>query len=127
MHIVDFDIVVSVGVGAELDEEADSMISMHVVDVFFSTIVYAVILYMMAVSSFKMINLVPNNILRWLGNTVSSFSDNIQDETQGLTQYAAIGGARIGGQLAGGITQGAQGLGSVPGAAIGMIRNGNQG
>lgn len=113
-----FDIVVMVGVGADLNEETDSVISMHIVDVFFFTVVYAVILYMMAVASFKMINTVPNNILRWMGQSVESFSDKIPDETQGLTQYAAIGGARIGGQLAGGITQGAQGLGAIPGGLI---------
>jgi conjugal transfer/type IV secretion protein DotA/TraY len=120
-----FDIVVSVGIGVDLAEEADSIISMHIVDVFFFTTVYAIILYMMAVSSFKMINLVPNNILRWLGHSVAAFSDNAPDPTQGMTQYAAIGGARIGGQLAGGITQGAQGVGSAIGTPFGIASAGN--
>lgn len=110
-----FDIVIRVGVGVDISdnaEGADKIISMHIVDVFFFTVVYAVMLYMMAVSSFKMINLVPNNILRWLGNSVSAFSDNAPDPTQGLTQYAAIGGAKVGGDLAGGLASGSQGLGS---------------
>jgi conjugal transfer/type IV secretion protein DotA/TraY len=96
----------------------------HIVDQFFFTIVYAVILYMMGISSFKMINLVPNNILRWLGSSASAFSDNTQDPTQGLSQYAAIGGMRIGGQLAGGATELARGVGSIPDTAVGAGRTG---
>lgn len=114
-----FDLVVfnaadGIDLGADVER---SELSRHIVDIFFFTAVYAVILYMMAVASFKMINLVPNNILRWLGQSVSSFSDSTQDPTQGLTQYAAIGGARIGGQLAGGATE----LGKGGGAGIGGL------
>jgi len=83
------------------------------IDDFFFTIVYAVILYMMAIASFKMINLVPNNILRWLGSSASAFSDNTQDPTQGLSQYAALGAARIGGPIAGGFSQLGQAGGSL--------------
>ena len=86
-----------------------------IIDVFFFTVMYAVILYMMATSSFKMINLVPNNILRWLGQSVSAFSDNSADPTQGLIQYAALGGARIGGQLGTGLTK----LGQAGGETVG--------
>ena len=115
-----FNIVVRVGVGVDLAAEGESAISMHTVDIFFFTCVYAVILYMMATASFKMINLVPNSILRWFGNNVTSFSDGQPDPTDGLVQYAAIGGGKIGGQLAQGITQGAQGAGSVLGGAFGL-------
>lgn len=76
-----------------------------IIDVFFFTIMYAVILYIMALASFKMINLVPNGILRWLGSSASPFSDNSGDPTDGLIQYAAIGGAQIGGQIGSGLTQ----------------------
>ncbi len=115
-----FDIVVRVGVGIDLQEDAESIISMHTIDVFFFTIVYAVILYMMATSSFKMINLVPNNIMRWLGNNVSAFSDNMPDPTGSLVQYAAIGSGKIGGDLAGGLTAGSQGIGSALGTPFGL-------
>lgn len=84
----------------------------NLIDQFFFTIVYAIILYMMALSSFKMITNVPNNILRWIGQSVSTFNDNAQDPAAGLTQYAALGGARIGGQLMGGMTQLSKGAGS---------------
>lgn len=120
-----FDVVVRVGVGINLEDDPGTFISMHLIDVFFFTIVYAVILYMMAVSSFKMINLVPNNILRWLGNSVDAFSDNAPDPTQGLTQYAAIGGAKFGGDIAGGIASGAGGLGSAVQAPFRIASGGN--
>ena len=95
----------------------DASFGRHVIDEFFFTVVYAIILYMMAVSSFKMITLVPNNILRWLGQSVSSFNDQAQDPAQGLTQYAALGGARIGGQISQGITQLGDGAGKLVGTA----------
>lgn len=115
-----FDLVVINAGGPDLKEKGDSQFSRHIVDVFFFTCVYAVILYMMAIASFKMINLVPNNILRWLGQSVSSFSDQTDDPTQGLVQYAALGGARIGGQLAGGVTQLSKAGGSGIGAVFGL-------
>lgn len=117
-----FDLVVlNAAQGVNLSRDMGKFeFSRHIVDVFFFTILYAVILYMMAISSFKMINLVPNNILRWLGQSVSAFSDSTQDPTQGLTQYAAIGGAKVGGQLAGGMTQLSKAAGGVPGGLFGL-------
>ena len=115
-----FNLVVLNTGGVDLSDEpgGGADLSRHVVDKFFFTCVYAVILYMMAVSSFKMINLVPNNILRWIGQNVSTFNDQAQDPTQGLTQYAAIGGARIGGQLAGGMTKLSESGGGFLGGAL---------
>lgn len=122
-----FDLVVINTSGVNLQDKDDSLFSRHVVDVFFFTIIYTVILYMMAVSSFKLITLVPNNILRWLGTSVSAFSDQTQDPTQGLTQYAAIGGQRIGGQLAGGMTKLSEGGGNVIGSIFGIGAKSGQG
>jgi len=117
-----FDLVVMNATGAEISADdtslADGEISFDrgVVDEFFYTIVYAVIMYMMAVSSFKMIDLVPSNILRWLGSNVASFVDSgKQDPTQGLTQYAAIGGVTIGSQLFQGVSKLGEGGGQLAG------------
>ncbi len=98
----------------------------NIVDQFFFTIVYAVIMYMMAISSFKMIDLVPNNILRWIGAGVSSFSDQSQDATEGLVQYAAIGGYTLGGQLVGATQTAAKGVGQTLGAGVGLAASGGQ-
>jgi len=110
-----FDLVVLNITGTDLSAPSadETIYGRHLVDQFFFTVVYAVVLYMMATASFKLINLFPQSILRWLGAGVSSFGDNQQDPVQGLTQYAALGGQRIGGQLADGFTQLGQGIGGL--------------
>jgi hypothetical protein len=80
------------------------------VDRLFYTIMYAVIMYMMALSSFKLIDLIPNQIMRWMGTSVSTFSDQTGDPAQTLTQYTAIAGSQIAGQVTGGAQQFMQGL-----------------
>jgi len=86
------------------------------IDQFFFTIIYAIIVYMLATSSFKMIDKVPDNILRWMGAGVSSFGDtNPDDPTQGLTRYVAIGGMTIGKQAVGGAKELAGGVGTLTG------------
>lgn len=62
------------------------------VDTFFFTLVYAIVVYMMGMSSFKLIDLIPNNILRWMGQSVSTFNDQREDAAQGLVGKAGVGG-----------------------------------
>lgn len=121
-----FDLVVMNTAQVDLSDDQDgAQFGRHVIDIFFFTCVYAVILYMMAVSSFKMINLVPNNILRWLGQSVAAFNDSADDPAGNLSQYAAIAGSQIGGKLAGGVTQLSQGVGGIGGGVIGAATAGN--
>jgi conjugal transfer/type IV secretion protein DotA/TraY len=94
-----YDTVVQNLTGANPDKGA-----MSSVDNLFYTIMYAVIMYMMALSSFKLIDLIPNQIMRWMGTNVSTFSDMAGDPAQTLTQYTAIAGSQIVGQ----VTQGTQ-------------------
>ncbi len=82
-----------------------------VIDQFFFTIMYAVLLYLMATSSFKMIDTIPQNVMRWIGSSVGTFNDNKQDATAGLTQYTAMAGQTIAPQLIGGLQTGARTLG----------------
>lgn len=88
-----------------------------IIDHFFYTIVYAIIMYMAATASFKLINTIPDSILRWMGQGVSSFGDINQDAAEGLTQYAALGGITAGRQVVQGTNQLAGGLGGALGAA----------
>lgn len=90
-----------------------------VVDEFFFTILYAILVYMLALSSFKMIDLVPNQILRWMGAGVSTFSGQAGDPKEGLVQYAALGGNYVSGQLGGAINNLGKTAGSVAGAVAG--------
>jgi conjugal transfer/type IV secretion protein DotA/TraY len=91
-----------------------------IVDEFFYTVLYAILLYMMGLASFKMIDLVPNNILRWMGAGVSSFADQAGDPKEGLVQYAALGGYRIGGEILGATNKLAGGVGSGLGGVMKM-------
>lgn len=48
------------------------------VDEFFYTVMYAILLYMMAMSCFKLIDLIPNSVLRFMGSSVSEFADKME-------------------------------------------------
>ena len=63
------------------------------IDQFFYTVMYAVVMYIMALSSFKLIDLIPNKIMRWMGASVDTFADMAGDPAQNLTNYAALGGS----------------------------------
>lgn len=88
------------------------------VDQFFFTIIYTIICYMLATAAFKLIDKIPDNILRWAGAGVSSFGDIDQDHVEGLNRYAATGGMVIGGQAAGAIRDTASGVGQGLGKLI---------
>lgn len=82
-----------------------------VIDEFFYTVVYAIICYILATTAFKLIDKIPDNILRWMGQGVSSFGDINSDPTESLTKYAALGGLTAGQQIVGGINTAGRGLG----------------
>lgn len=113
-----FDVVVLNTGGAKLDDPDAAAFSRHTIDVFFFTILYAVILYMMAVSSFKMINLVPNEILRWMGSSAKGFNDNAGDPIAQLSSYTTIAGSQISPKIAGAATQLSSAAGEVPAGAF---------
>ncbi len=49
------------------------------IDELFYTIIYTIIVYMLGLSSFKLIDQVPNNIMRWMGVTVTTFKETEGD------------------------------------------------
>jgi len=71
---------------------------------------------MMALASFKMIDLVPQQVLRWIGDAVSTFADQSGDPKEGLVKYAAVGGYTVGGQVMGAVNTGLKGTGQAAGA-----------
>lgn len=75
------------------------------IDEFFFTAMYAIIVYMMANISFKLIDTLPNQMLRWFGSGASSFADdNSGVKSAGeFSKYASVGGTAIGSQLKDGI------------------------
>lgn len=98
------------------------------IDHLFFTVTYAIVVYMMATASFKLIDKIPDSILRWAGSGVSTFGDMNQDPTQGLVQYAAFGGMTVGQQITGGIQEFSTKTGRNLGQALeGMVPGSGQG
>lgn len=71
------------------------------IDQLFFTLLYVILIYMMAQSSFKLIDMIPNQILRWMGSSTSSFGDMSDDPLDRMTSTAAIKGAQMTPQIAG--------------------------
>lgn len=80
------------------------------VDEIFFTVLYVILVYMIGMSSFKLIDSIPNNILRWMGQSVKSFNDERQDPTKNLIRNIMVGGQTISGQLQGAGQQLGQGV-----------------
>ncbi|MBI1326497.1 MAG: DotA/TraY family protein [Alphaproteobacteria bacterium] len=93
-------------------------------DAFFFLLIYAFVLYMMAMSAFKLIDLMPDTIMRWLGTQVRSFGEIIANPpTDQLISYGAIGASQIAGEVGDVMKQGSQTLGGV----VGGMTRGNRG
>jgi conjugal transfer/type IV secretion protein DotA/TraY len=71
------------------------------IDELFYTVLYAIIVYMIGMSCFKLIDLVPNNILRYMGSNASAFNDKQGDPADGLMQRLSFGGSVISGKILG--------------------------
>lgn len=74
------------------------------VDQFFYTVIYAIIVYMIGMSSFKLIDNIPNNILRWMGQSVATFGDTREDPAQGMVSRATIGSQQVSSRIGGGLS-----------------------
>lgn len=81
-------------------------------DEFFFTVIYAIIVYMCALPCFKMVDMVPDNLMRWMGSSIKSYGGLDGDPAQGLMRYISIGttgirsklsGSSLGGFLGGGL------------------------
>lgn len=97
------------------------------IDEFFFTIIYTVIVYMLATSSFKLIDQIPATILRWIGSGERSFvdGDKERDLTGEMTRYTAFGGFSMTSNLTQGIVGAASKVGEgVAGAGKGLVPGG---
>lgn len=93
------------------------------VDEFFFTIIYTIIVYLLATGSFKLIDQIPNEILRWMGTGARAFADRRDDPVSSLTTYATFGGAQISGQVTNILSSGAFGIGKAGGSLVGSLTN----
>jgi conjugal transfer/type IV secretion protein DotA/TraY len=70
------------------------------IDQFFYTVVYAVLVYIMALASFKLIDLIPNAIMRFMGSNVGAFSDKSAFEAESTIQLTGGAGYMLTDDLA---------------------------
>lgn len=75
------------------------------IDQFFFTAMYAVICYLVGISCFKLVDLIPNNILRWMGANAATFQENAGDPAGQLTNNVYRGSVLVTNQVKG-ATQG---------------------
>jgi hypothetical protein len=95
-----------------------------IIDQFFFTVLYAVVVYLMAVSSFKLINSLPDRAIIWMGGGAKSFGESSSDELQqGLQRYAALGALTVGQEVTDGVQKASTNLGGAIGKALGDVRN----
>jgi len=64
------------------------------VDQFFYTALYTIVVYMTGTSCFKMIDEVPNQIMRWIGFQVQTFQEGVGDPA-GELQQRVYGGSLL--------------------------------
>lgn len=62
-----------------------------IIDQFIFTLMYTFVVYMMAMASFKLIDLVPDYIMRWMGANVTTFGDIYKDDVAGMPTRAVMG------------------------------------
>lgn len=73
----------------------------HPIDQLFYTILYAVIVYLIGTSCFKLIDGIPNQMLRWMGQSVSTFQENAGDPAENVVRNLYAGMATMTGQAKG--------------------------
>ena len=61
------------------------------IDELFYSIIYVIMVYMVGLSSFKLVDQIPNNIMRWMGVTVSTFHKTAGDPASELAGKAYRG------------------------------------
>jgi len=71
-------------------------------DQLFYMVIYSVIAYMCALSSFKLIDTIPDQILRWAGASVKAFSEVSKDDPSQITSSSFTGINRLVSQMQGG-------------------------
>lgn len=72
------------------------------IDEFFYTLVYVMIVYMMGMSSFKLIDQVPHQILRWMGVSAQTFQEQSGDIGENLAGTVYSKGSIFTNNLSGG-------------------------
>ncbi len=91
------------GTNTNADNATEAIYKMGPIDAFFFSVIYAIIVYMIGTSCFKLVDIIPDNITRWLGIGIKSFGATDGDDAQGMVRYIAIGAGNTGNQLKNGV------------------------
>ena len=70
------------------------------IDEFFYTVVYTIIVYLIALPCFKLVDMIPDQVVsRWLRNGLATFGSQDGDPADNMVRNVAGGAATIGGKL----------------------------
>lgn len=90
------------------------------IDEFFFTVIYAIIVYMIGMSCFKLIDLVPNNLLRYMNARVQTFNDAAHDPAEGMLTKLSVGSGFVSQQAISAAQSGVTSLGKAGQAAASL-------
>ncbi len=74
------------------------------IDQFIFTLIYAFVVYMMAMASFKLVDMIPDYVIRWLGSAApTTFGGIVKDDVEQMPVRAVVGvGAGMGTMMSAG-------------------------
>ena len=96
--------VANVGGSSSVEEQTLTEKIRTPCDKIFDLVMFTVRLDMIGVSSFKLVDQIPQSILRWIGASVPTFVDQKEDITSSIVSRTAMAANRIFGQFTQGIT-----------------------
>ena len=83
------------GLTSQLSSVTDS------VNMFFYTAMYAIVCYMLGLASFKLVDILPNQIMRWAGVSVGTFQEQAGDPVASINSQVQRGTILLSNQLRG--------------------------
>lgn len=100
-HVIDPAATTGCFAQAGVETATEELFKRGVIDEFFYTVLYTIIVYMIGMACFKMVDLVPDNIMRWLGAGISSFGAMDGDPAEGMVKKVSTGAVIAGSKLRG--------------------------
>ena len=82
------------------------------------TLIFAYVAYSAGITSFKLVDTIPNQILRWIGNGTPTFSEGKEDPVQGNVGVMAATAGFVSSSASSNLSQGASGAGQGLGKSI---------
>lgn len=69
------------------------------IDEFFFTVIYTIIVYLFSIPCFKLVDMIPDHIMTWLGSGISTFGSQDGDPAEGLMRHVSLGAGTAGQHL----------------------------